>query len=74
MKAPPRPACRSQLSEAIDEWIVLSLNAERDRHIMYRRLIDGAKVDDLCEEFELSDRQIKDVIDKWFDVIFEHIQ
>ena len=34
MKTPPKTACRSQLESAIDEWIVLSLYADRDREIM----------------------------------------
>lgn len=74
MKAPPKEACRSQLVEAIDEWIVLSLYADRDRRIMYRRLIDGASVDSLCAEFELEDSQIRRIVDKWADVIFRHIE
>ena len=74
MKAPPKEACRSQLTHAIDEWIVLSLYAERDRRIMYRRLIDGASVDSLCAEFELEDSQIRRIVDKWADVVFRHIE
>lgn len=74
MKAPPKEACRSQLTHAIDEWIVLSLYADRDRRIMYRRLIDGASVDSLCAEFELEDSQIRRIVDKWADVVFRHIE
>ena len=74
MKAPPKEACRSQLTHAIDEWIVLSLYADRDRRIMYRRLIDGASVDSLCAEFELEDSQIRRIVDKWAAVIFRHIE
>ena len=44
---------RSELEHLIDEWII-GRNAERDRKIMKRRLIDGVIFDDLAEEFELS--------------------
>lgn len=74
MKAPPKEACRTQIEHAIDEWIILSLYADRDRRIMYRRLIDGASVDNLCAEFELEDSQIRRIVDKWADVVFRHIE
>jgi hypothetical protein len=38
VKPPPKAACRTQLEHAIGEWVVLSLNADRDREIMRRRL------------------------------------
>lgn len=74
MKPPPKAACRTQLEHAIGEWIVLSLNADRDREIMRRRLVDGAPVEKLTNEFDLTEQRIKAIIDKWYDVIFEHIE
>ena len=74
MKSFSRPVCKSELVEAIDEWVILSLDAERDRRILYRRLIDGAKEDTLCGEFDLSEQRIQKIVDKWFDVIAEHIE
>lgn len=74
MKPPPKTACRSQLESAISEWIVLSLYADRDRKIMRRRLVDGAPVERLTNEFDLTEQRIKAIIDKWYDVIFEHIE
>lgn len=73
MRSPPKVACRTQLEHAIGERIVLSLNAERDREIMRRRLVDGAPVEKLTGEFDLTEQRIKAIIDKWYDVIFEHI-
>lgn len=73
MRPPPKAACRTQLEHAIGEWVVLSLNADRDREIMRRRLVDGAPVEKLTEEFELTEQRIKTIIGKWYDVIFEHI-
>lgn len=74
MKPPPKDLCRTQITEAIDEWVILSLYADRDRRIMYRRLIDGASVDSLCSEFGLEVSQIRRIVDKWADVIFKHIE
>lgn len=74
MRPPPKAACRTQLETAIDQWIVLSLYADRDREIMRRRLVDGAPVERLMGEFDLSEQRIKAVINKWFDLIFEHIE
>ena len=74
MKPPDKAICKTQLTEAIDEWIVLSLYADRDRHIMYRKLVDGASIDNLCSEFGLEVSQIRRIVDKWADVIFEHIE
>ena len=48
-----RDYSRSELETAINEWIV-GKNAERDRRIIYRRLIDGICFEPLAEEFELS--------------------
>lgn len=74
MRPPPKAACRTQLEHAIGEWVVLSLNADRDREIMRRRLVDGAPVEKLTSEFDLTEQRIKAIIDKWYDVIFEHIE
>ena len=74
MKPPDRSICKTQLVDAIDEWIVLSLYADRDRRIMYRKLVDGASIDNLCEEFGLEVSQIRRIVDRWAEVIFEHIE
>lgn len=74
MKNPPKPACKDQLEHAIDQWIVLSLNAKRDREIMRRRLIDGETVDGLAREYYLSADAIRQIIEKWTETVFEHIK
>lgn len=51
---------RSEIERLIDEWI---LN-ERDREIMKRRLLDGVHFEPLAEEFDLSVRQIKNIVYK----------
>ena len=51
----------SELSAFIDEWV----NSKRNREILKERLIDGIKISDLAEKYELSDRQIKNIIKKF---------
>lgn len=60
---------RSELDKLIDEWI-LGRNAERDRKILRRRLFDGITYERLAEEFDLSVRQVKNIVYKGEDIIF----
>lgn len=64
---------RSELEHLIDEWII-GRNAERDRKILKRRLLDGITYDRLAEEFDLSVRQLKNIIYKSEDRLFSHIK
>lgn len=59
----------SQLSNLIDEWI----HNERDRSILKRRLIDGVYFEPLAEEFDLSVRQVKNIVYKAQDKLFKHL-
>lgn len=60
---------RSQIEALIDEWI---LN-ERDRKILKRRLIDGICFEPLAEEFDLSERQVKNIVYKGEQKLIKHI-
>lgn len=51
---------RSEIEWLIDEWV---LN-ERNRKILKRRLIDGVTYERLAEEFDLSVRQVKNIVYK----------
>ena len=50
----------SEVAKAIDEYI----HSERDRAILKRRFIDGICFEPLAEEFDLSVRQVKNIIYK----------
>ena len=52
---------RTELENLIDEWIV-GKNAERNRKVMKRRLIDGICYEPLSEEFDMSVRQIRNIV------------
>lgn len=51
---------RSEIEYLIDEWIF----NERDRAVLKRRLLDGIKYEALAEEFDLSVRQVKNIVYK----------
>ena len=59
----------SQISHLIDEWV----KSERDRNILKRRLIDGVCFEPLAEEFNLSVRQIKNIVYKSEAILIKHI-
>lgn len=59
---------RSELEHLIDEWI---LN-EKYRPILKRRLLDGVTYDKLSEEFDMSVRQVKNIVYKAEDRLFNH--
>ena len=60
----------SDLATIIDEYI----HSERDRLILKRRYIDGIKFEPLAEEFDLSVRQIKNIIYKHENLIFGKLE
>lgn len=49
---------RSQWEHLIDEWIF----NERNRKILKRRLLDGICFEPLADEFDLSVRQVKNIV------------
>lgn len=53
----------SQIAFKIDEYIN-GRNAERNRAILKRRLIDGICFEPLAEEFDLSVSQVKRIVYK----------
>lgn len=64
---------RSAIEHLIDEWII-GRNAERDRAILKRRLLDGICYEPLAEEFDLSVRQIKNIVYRSEMRLFKHIK
>lgn len=58
----------SQIRALIDEWV----HSERDRKILKRRLIDGITFERLAEEFDMSPRQIKNIVYTQEQQLFKH--
>lgn len=57
-----------EMSLLIDNWIY----KERDRAIMKRRFCDGVIFEQIAEEFDMSDRQIKRICYKLFEKVIKH--
>lgn len=63
---------RSEIENLIDEWVI-GRNADRDRKILKRRLLDGICYEPLAEEFGLSVRQTKNIVYKTEKKLFKHM-
>ena len=61
---------RSAIAGLIDEWIF----NERDRAVLKRRILDGITFDNLAEEFDLSVRQVKNIVYKSEQRLYAHIK
>ena len=59
----------SHIERIIDEYI----HNERDRKILKRRYIDGICYEPLAEEFNMSVRQIQNIIYKHQNTVFKHL-
>ena len=64
---------RTEIENAINEWVI-GRNAERNRAILKRRLIDGICYEPLAEEFDMSVRQIKNIIYKNQEKVLKHLK
>lgn len=60
----------SQIRELIREHI----HSERDRKILFRRLVDGITFERLAEEFQMSTRQIKSIVQRNEVILFRHLK
>ena len=69
MRADAFSLSRAEWIELIDLWIF----NETDRSILKRRLLDGRTYEQLAEEFNYSDRQIKTRVYKAEKQLFKHI-
>lgn len=68
-----RDMCRREWEQLIDMWII-GRNAERNREIIKRRLLDGICFEPLAEEFGLSVRQTKTIVYKCEQKLVKHIK
>ena len=59
----------SRIREVIAEYI----HSERDRRILERRLIDGLTFERLAEEFDMSPRQMKNIVYKVQEKLFRQL-
>lgn len=64
---------RAELEFAIDQWVICHKHAERNRAILKRSLLDGICFEPLSEEFDMSVRQIKNIVYKSQEQLFKHL-
>ena len=64
---------RNELECAIDQRIICHKNAERNRAILKKVLIDGASYERIAEEFGLTSRQISNIVYKTEEMLFKHL-
>lgn len=60
----------TEITALIREYV----HNERNREILKRRLIDGRTYEQLAEEFELSPRQIKNIVYKAEKILFSKMK
>lgn len=60
---------RKDWENLIDQYIF----NEGYRHILKRRLLDGITYERLAEEFDLSTKQVKNIVYKSQEKLFKHI-
>lgn len=60
---------RSEYEHIIDEWVF----NEKARAIIKRRMLDGITYDRLSEEFNMSVRQIQNIVYKTEQIIIKHV-
>ena len=69
----PPNLSKSDIDLLIDNWII-GKNAERNRLILRRRLYDGVTFEILSLEFDLSVRQVKNIVYSGESKIFSHVK
>ena len=65
---------RSQLEDIIENWVINDTNCERNRFIIKDRLLNGYTYEKLAEKYELSEQQIKNIVNKCRKIIINHLE
>lgn len=61
------------IANLIDKWVIFRRHSERNRAILKRSMIDGICFEPLAEEFDLSVRQVKNIVYKSQEQLFKHL-
>jgi len=67
----PTHASKDDVIEAMEQWI-MGRNAERNRAIFYDHLFRGLTYEQIAEAYEMSSRQIQNVIRSCERIVFSH--
>lgn len=63
---------REEIEAEIDRWVICMRNAERNRAILKRSLIDGVGYEKIAEEFDLCVTSVKNIVYKSEEKLFAH--
>lgn len=63
---------RSQLEYLMDEWII-GKNGKRNKEILKLALLDGISQERIAEEYDMSVRQIQNIIYKTQEQLYKHL-
>lgn len=58
----------SLIKELIREYI----HSDRDRRVLYDRLVNGMTFEALAEKYEMSPRQMRTIVHRSEDILFRH--
>lgn len=61
---------RSELESLIDEWVI-GRNAYRNRQILKSRLCDGLTYEQLADRYQLSERQLKNIVYRYDKILWK---
>lgn len=64
---------KDELDHAIDQWVICRRNAERNRAVLKRSMFDGVCYERIAEEFDLSVRQVSNIIYESQEQLFKHL-
>ena len=70
MKTPN--VCKLEILAAMEQWII-GRRSERDRAIFYDHLFRGITYEEIAEKFDMSPRQIQNIIRACEQKVFSHL-
>lgn len=74
MSSMAREMIDEDISNTEREWLIDEyIHSERNRALMKRRWIDGICFEPLAEEFDLSVRQVKNIVYRSEEQLFRHL-
>ena len=68
----PSHVCKTDILNTMHEWVI-GRNALRNKEIFIKKVIDGLTFETVAEEYDLTDRQVKNIVYSVSDIIKAHI-
>ena len=68
----PNYVCKSDIMNVLQEWVI-GQNALRNKEIYSRKVFDGLTFETVAEEYDLTDRQVKNIVYSISKIVNSHI-